>query len=42
MLSLTETYAISIPTDSDTLADAGSQRLDEPLAVFILISDCAW
>jgi len=42
MLSLTDTFAISIPTDSDTLAEAASQRLDEPLAVFILISECAW
>jgi len=42
MLSLTDTYAVSISTDSDTLAETASQRLDEPLAAFIVISECAW
>ena len=39
-LSLTDTYAISIPACSDTLAEAAKRRLGEPLAAFILISEC--
>jgi len=42
VLSLTSTYSINIPTNSDTLAEAAKQLLDEPMAAFILISKCAW
>lgn len=41
-LRLTNTYSVKVPTNSDTLTEAAKQRLDEPLATFILISECAW
>lgn len=43
-LQLSETYSINVPVpaNSDTLAEAAKQPLDEPLAVFILISECFW
>jgi hypothetical protein len=41
-LRLTSTYSIKVPTNCDTLAEAAKQPLDEPLAAFILISECAW
>ena len=41
-LRLTSAYSIKIPTNCDTLAGAAKQNLDEPLAAFILISECAW
>lgn len=41
-LQLTDTYSISIPTNSDSMAEAAEQLLAEPLATFILISECAW
>lgn len=37
-LHLSDTYSMLLPTDSDTLTEAAKQPLDEPLAVFILIS----
>jgi hypothetical protein len=40
-LRLTNTYSVKVPTNCDTLTDAAKQRLDEPLAAFILISACA-
>lgn len=40
-LQLSSTYSIKVPTNSDTLAEAAKQRLDEPLAAFILIAACA-
>lgn len=40
-LRLTETFSITIPTNSGTLARASAVSFDEPLAVFILISECA-
>lgn len=40
-LQLSDTYSIKMPTNCDTLAEAALQRLDEPLAVFILISECS-
>lgn len=41
-LQLSRTYSMLLPTNSDTLAEAAKQPLDEPLAAFILISECAW
>lgn len=41
-IRLSNTYSIKVPTNCDTLAEAAKQSLDEPLAVFILISACAW
>lgn len=41
-LHLSDTYSMLLPTNSDTLAEAAKQPLDEPLAAFILISECAW
>jgi isopropylmalate/homocitrate/citramalate synthase len=41
-LRLTNTYSVKAPTNCDTLSEAAKQRLDEPLAAFILISECAW
>ena len=41
-LQLSSTYSIKVPTNCDTLAEAAGQHLDEPLAAFILISECAW
>lgn len=41
-LWLSDTYTVRVPTNCGTLAEAAKQRLDEPLAVFILISACAW
>lgn len=41
-LQLSSTYGIKVPTNCDTLAEAAKHPLDEPLAVFILISACAW
>lgn len=41
-LRLSSTYSIKVPTNCDTLAEAAKQRLDEPLATFFLISECAW
>lgn len=40
-LQLSSTYSIKVPTNCDTLAEAAMQRLDEPLAVFIVISECS-
>lgn len=40
-LRLTSTYSIKVPTNCDTLAEAAKQRLDEPLAAFIVISECS-
>lgn len=40
-LRLTSAFSIKLPTNSDTLTEAAKQPLDEPLAVFILISACA-
>lgn len=39
---MSDTYSVRVPTNCDTLAEAAKQRLDEPLAAFILISECAW
>ena len=41
-LQLSSVYSIKVPTNCDTLAEAAKQRLDEPLATFLLISECAW
>jgi hypothetical protein len=41
-LRLNSTYSIKVPTNCDTLAEAAGQPLDEPLAAFILISECFW
>jgi hypothetical protein len=41
-LRLSESYAVHLPTNSATLAEATQECLDEPLAAFILISECAW
>jgi hypothetical protein len=41
-LQLGSTYSIKVPTNCDTLAEAAGQPFDEPLAAFILISECAW
>lgn len=41
-LRLNRTYSIKVLTNCDTLAEAAKQPLDEPLATFILISECAW
>lgn len=41
-LQLTSTFSIKVPTDCDTMAEAAKQPLDEPLAAFILISECSW
>jgi len=41
-LQLTTAYSIKVPTNCDILAEAAKQSLDEPLAAFILISECAW
>jgi isopropylmalate/homocitrate/citramalate synthase len=41
-LRLSDTYSVKVPTNCDTLTEAAKQRLDEPLAAFILISECAW
>jgi len=35
-LRLTNTYSFKVPTNCDTLTDAAKQRLDEPLAAYIL------
>lgn len=41
-LRLNSTYSIKVPANCDTLAEAAGQLLDEPLAAFILISECFW
>lgn len=41
-LALTPTYSIALPTTAAILTEAAEQQLDEPLTVFILISECAW
>jgi hypothetical protein len=41
-LHLSATFSISLPTNYVTLAKASAIDFDEPLAVFILISECAW
>ena len=41
-LRLNSTYSIKVPSNCDTLAEAPKQPFDEPLATFILISECAW
>lgn len=41
-LFLSDSYAMHLPTNLDTLAEATQMRLEEPLAAFILISECAW
>ncbi|MES2164261.1 MAG: hypothetical protein V4476_24160 [Pseudomonadota bacterium] len=41
-LHLTETFSVSLPTNYATLAQASAIDFEEPLAVFILISACAW
>ena len=41
-LRLSDTYSVHLPTNSRTLAEAVQKGLDEPLAAFILISECAW
>lgn len=35
-LRLTNPYSVKVPTNCDTLTDAAKQRLDEPLAAYIL------
>jgi len=40
-LQLSSTYSIKVPTNCDTLAEAAGPPFDEPLAAFILISECA-
>jgi hypothetical protein len=41
-LQLTANFTMSLPTNYATLAKASAIDFDEPLAVFILISECAW
>ena len=41
-LWLSSAYCVRVPTNCDTMADAAKQPLDEPLAAFILISECGW
>jgi hypothetical protein len=41
VLQLTETFSISLPTNSATLARASTIAFEEPFAVFVLISECA-
>lgn len=40
-LHLTENFSITLPSNYATLARASAIDFDEPLAVFILISECA-
>ena len=41
-LWLSDIYSINVPTNSETMAEAVKQPLVEPLAAFIVISECAW
>ena len=40
-LHLTENFSIALPTNHAALVRASAIDFDEPLAVFILISECA-
>lgn len=41
-LHLTANFTMSLPTNHATLVKASTIDFEEPLAVFILISECAW